>query len=96
MPAPDRLEPVRHHGNSTVAITSQSPRNHPRHHRKERSMKSIVLLVVGTAAGFAIAHQVNKSPAGRKFFGQVETRAREFGSALIDGYKTREADLHSE
>jgi hypothetical protein len=57
-------------------------------------MKSIFLLVVGAGAGFAIAHQVNKSPAGQKFFNAVEARAREFASALIDGYQNREAGPH--
>jgi hypothetical protein len=59
-------------------------------------MKNILLLVIGVGAGFAIAHQVNKTPAGKQFFEDVETRAKEFGAALIDGYKTREAELRSE
>ena len=58
-------------------------------------MKSIFLLIVGAGAGFAVAHQINKSPAGRKFFNTVETRAIEFGSALIDGYKNRVAEPRS-
>ena len=59
-------------------------------------MKNILLLVIGVGAGFAIAHQVNKTPAGKQFFENVETRAKEFGTALIDGYKAREAELRSE
>jgi hypothetical protein len=59
-------------------------------------MKNILLLVVGVGAGFVIAHQVAKTPAGKQFFEDVETRAKEFGDALIDGYKTREAQLRGE
>ena len=59
-------------------------------------MKNILLLVIGVGAGFAIAHQVSKTPAGKKFFEDVEGRAKEFGAALVDGYKAREAELRSE
>ena len=56
-------------------------------------MKSILLLAVGVAAGFVVAHQVAKTPEGKKFFDDVDSKAREFGSAVIDGYKAREAEL---
>jgi hypothetical protein len=59
-------------------------------------MKNILLLIVGIGAGFVIAHQVSKSPAGKEFFEQVERRGKEFSNALIDGYKAREAELRSE
>jgi len=59
-------------------------------------MKNILLLVIGVGAGFAIAHQVSKTPAGKKFFEDVEHRAKEFGAALVDGYKAREAQLRAE
>jgi hypothetical protein len=59
-------------------------------------MKNILLLVVGVGAGFAIAHQVSKTPAGKQFFEDVDRRAKEFSAALIDGYKAREAELRSE
>jgi hypothetical protein len=56
-------------------------------------MKNILLLVIGVGAGFAIAHQVSKTPAGKRFFEDVDNRAKEFSAALIDGYKAREAEL---
>jgi hypothetical protein len=59
-------------------------------------MKNILLLIVGVGAGFVIAHQVSKTPAGKQFFEDVETRAKEFSNALIDGYKAREAELRGE
>ena len=58
-------------------------------------MKSILLLAVGVAAGFLVAHQVSKTPQGKQFFDDVDTKAREFGSAVVDGYKTREAELRA-
>lgn len=58
-------------------------------------MKSILLLAVGVAAGFVVAHQVSKTPQGKQFFDDVDSRAREFGSAVVDGYKAREAELRA-
>jgi hypothetical protein len=58
-------------------------------------MKSILLLAVGVAAGFVVAHQVAKTPEGKQFFDDVDNKAREFGSAVVDGYKAREAELRA-
>jgi hypothetical protein len=58
-------------------------------------MKGILLLAVGVAAGFVVAHQVAKTPEGKKFFDEVDSKAREFGNAVADGYKTREAELRA-
>ena len=58
-------------------------------------MKSIVFLIVGVAAGFVIAHQVARTDQGKKFFDDVDSKAREFGSAVVDGYKAREAELRA-
>jgi len=56
-------------------------------------MKGLLLLAVGAAAGFAIAHQVSKTPEGQKFFADVDAKAKEFGDAVVTGYKSREAEL---
>lgn len=58
-------------------------------------MKGLLLLVVGIGVGFIAAHQVNKTPQGRQFFEDVDTKAREFGSSVVDGYKQREAELRA-
>jgi len=58
-------------------------------------MKGILLLAVGVVAGFVVAHQVAKTPEGKRFFEDVDTKAREFGSAVVDGYKAREAELRA-
>jgi hypothetical protein len=56
-------------------------------------VKKILLLIIGIGAGFVIAHQVSKTPRGRQFFDEVDSKAREFSAALVDGYKAREAEL---
>lgn len=58
-------------------------------------MKGLLLLIVGVGVGFVAAHQVNKTPQGRQFFEDVDSKAREFGSSVVDGYKQREAELRA-
>ena len=58
-------------------------------------MKGLVLLAVGVAAGLVLAHYVAKTPQGKQFFDDVDARARDFGDAVVDGYKTREAELRA-
>ena len=58
-------------------------------------MKSALFLVIGVAVGFLVAHQVSKTPEGKAFFDEVDAKAREFGSAVVDGYKAREAELRA-
>ena len=58
-------------------------------------MKGALLLVAGVAIGFIAAHQLGKTPQGRQFFDDVDAKAREFSSAVVDGYKTREAELRA-
>ena len=52
-------------------------------------------LIAGIAIGFVAAHQVSKTPQGKQFFDEVDTKAREFGSAVVEGYKQREAELRA-
>ena len=58
-------------------------------------MKSALFLVIGVAVGFIVAHQVSRTPEGKAFFDDVDSKAREFGSAVVDGYKAREAELRA-
>jgi hypothetical protein len=58
-------------------------------------MQNTLLFVVGISVGFIAAHQVSKTPQGQQFFDGVDTKAREFGSAVVDGYKQREAELRA-
>ena len=36
-----------------------------------------------------------RPPQGQQFFDDVDAKAREFGSAVVDGYKAREAELRA-
>ena len=58
-------------------------------------MKGALLVLAGVAIGFVVAHQVAKTPEGKQFFDDVDSKAREFGSAVVDGYKAREAELRA-
>ncbi|CAN5184461.1 hypothetical protein BH09ACT3_BH09ACT3_02580 [soil metagenome] len=58
-------------------------------------MKGLLLFVAGVGVGFVVAHQINKTPEGKKFFEDVDARAREFSEAVVDGYKAREAELRA-
>ena len=56
-------------------------------------MKGALLLIAGVAIGFVVAHEVAKTPQGKQFFDEVDHKAREFGDAVVQGYKAREAEL---
>jgi len=58
-------------------------------------MKNIVLLIAGIGIGFLAAHQVARTPQGKQFFDDIDSKAREFGGAVVDGYKQREAELRA-
>lgn len=58
-------------------------------------MKNLVLVVAGVAIGFLVAHTVSRTPQGKRFFDDVDSRARDFGSAVVDGYTSREAELRA-
>jgi hypothetical protein len=56
-------------------------------------MKNIVLLTLGAGLGFLAAHQFNKTAQGRDFFETLGAASREFTTALVDGYRTRDSEL---
>jgi hypothetical protein len=58
-------------------------------------VKKILWLAVGVGIGFFAAHQFSKTPRGQQFFDDVDAKAHEFSSAVIDGYRAREAELRS-
>lgn len=58
-------------------------------------MKNVIWLVAGIAIGFVAAHQVSRTPQGAQFFDDVDAKAREFGAAVVEGYKAREAELRA-
>jgi hypothetical protein len=62
---------------------------------EETRMKKVFWLIVGIKLGFIAAHLINQNPAGKKFFENVDSKAREFGKAVAAGYRERDAELRS-
>jgi hypothetical protein len=60
---------------------------------REIDMKGAFSLVVGVAIGLFAAHQIAKTPRGKQFFDDVDGKAKEFGDAIVDGYRQRESEL---
>ncbi|MFB2556015.1 hypothetical protein [Herbiconiux liangxiaofengii] len=58
-------------------------------------MKKFLWLIVGVGIGFAVAHQVNQTSSGRRFFSDLDKKTKEFGDSLVDGYREREAELRA-
>jgi hypothetical protein len=58
-------------------------------------VKKIVWLIAGIGLGFLVAHQFSRTEKGAEFFDGVDSKAREFSAAVIDGYKAREAELRA-
>ena len=58
-------------------------------------MRGALLLIIGVGVGFIAAHQVARTPQGKQFFDDVDAKAREFGDAVVEGYKQREAELRA-
>jgi hypothetical protein len=58
-------------------------------------MRSLLFLIAGVAVGFVVAHQVAKTPQGKAFFDDIDRKAHEFSDAVVDGYKSREAELRA-
>ncbi|GAB3294108.1 MULTISPECIES: Na+ dependent nucleoside transporter N-terminal domain-containing protein [Pseudoclavibacter] len=56
-------------------------------------MRTALSIIGGIAAGFALAHLVNSTPAGRRFFSGVNERVDEFTEAVAEGYRARTQDL---
>lgn len=58
-------------------------------------MKSALWLTVGVVLGFVAAQQVTRSPQAQSIVDDLGSRVREFTDAVVDGYKTRDAELRS-
>jgi len=56
-------------------------------------MKNVLWLVIGIAAGFVVAHQVNQTAKGKQFFADLDSKLREFSDSVADAYREREAEL---
>jgi hypothetical protein len=58
-------------------------------------MKSALVLLGGIVLGFAVAHAVNRQPAGKKFLEGVDARLEDFREAAVEGFRTRNAEVRA-
>lgn len=56
-------------------------------------MRRLSWLITGVALGFVAAHFVNQTPEGRQFFERVNRGAREFGDAVVEGYRVADEEF---
>jgi hypothetical protein len=58
-------------------------------------MHRILWLIGGIAVGVIAAHLFSKTETGGAFFAEVDQKAKVFGDAVNEGYKSREAELRA-
>ena len=58
-------------------------------------MKKLLLLLLGVAGGFVLAHYVNKDPRGREVLAEIDARIAEFTDRIGDAYREQETRLSS-
>lgn len=56
-------------------------------------MKKIFWFVTGVAAGLAVAKQLAENPKAAALAEDAGKRAKEFGAAVSEGFREREAEL---
>jgi hypothetical protein len=56
-------------------------------------LKYLLVLTVGTALGFVVAHLIDQTASGREFFTSLDSRLKQFQTAVGEGYRSREAEL---
>ncbi|MEY4320061.1 MAG: hypothetical protein RLZZ471_2 [Actinomycetota bacterium] len=56
-------------------------------------MKKIFWFVTGIAAGLAVAKQLAENPKAAAVVDDAAARAKEFGAAISEGFREREAEL---
>jgi hypothetical protein len=56
-------------------------------------MKQLLWFLAGVGVGAVAAHQLARTPQGRALLAEIDDRAEGVASALVDGYRTREAEL---
>jgi hypothetical protein len=56
-------------------------------------MRKLFWLVSGISLGLVIAKQIEQNPAAKAIANDVERAAREFGNAVVEGFREREEEL---
>jgi hypothetical protein len=58
-------------------------------------MKKLLWFIAGISLGLAAAKQLSENPKAQVLANDVARRAKEFGAAVSEGYREREAELAS-
>lgn len=64
--------------------------------RKESTVKKVLYLALGIAAGVVAIRLIQQTPRGREIVDDVELRIGEFAQAVRDGYVSRETELRGD
>jgi len=56
-------------------------------------MKNFIWFGLGVGVGLVISREASRTRQGKQFFSDLDTKAREFGEAISEGYRKREAEL---
>ncbi len=56
-------------------------------------MKNLLWFLFGAAAGFVVAHFVNKHPRGHELLAQVDDRISEFTDRIAEAYNEQDARI---
>lgn len=59
-------------------------------------MKKLVWFIAGISLGVLAAQQLRENPKAQELANDVARRAKEFGAAVSDGYREREAEIAAE
>jgi len=56
-------------------------------------MKKLLWFIAGISLGLAAAKQLSENPKAQGLANDVARRAKDFGAAVSEGYREREAEL---
>lgn len=56
-------------------------------------MERALWLLAGIGLGFIAAHYANRTEMGNRLFTNIDRGAKEFGEAVVQGYRSREAQF---
>jgi hypothetical protein len=58
-------------------------------------MKKLLWFITGIGIGVIASKQVKENPKAAEFADDITRRAKEFGAAVSEGYREREAELNA-
>jgi hypothetical protein len=59
-------------------------------------MKKLIWFIAGISLGVLTAQQLRENPKAKELASDVTRRAKEFGAAVSDGFREREAEIAAE